>query len=332
MAELPNLPFVQVELDLLAFAAKNKLNATDLRVYMAMCHFSYDFYGKNYIIDVGYDAISKKAHAPRRNVIRSCLRMEDLGMLTKRGHNKAGCVMWELVWQSPAGRKARHEAAMKAGLDQVSECSPTPENGGVANRPPPSDAGVADRPPTESPIDHQQSRQSATLLSTSEVENKKPLTTTSQGGNPDPDPNPDADESLRNLEPKNRTILSYKQKVGVKSISDLIEGSARRQRQLLKDGASYEDLIAMQTHRHEQSVEKEEIDRMADKHANGTVHANGTTPAPSAVDDDEVPVELASNKQMAIREEVRSLVEDKKMPPPLRTAIRGDDDGDGSGS
>ena len=49
---------------------------------------------------------------------------------------------------------------------------------------------------------------------------------------------------------------------------------------------------------------------MAGKHANGTVHANGTTPAPSAVDDDEVPVELASNKQMAIREEVRSLVED----------------------
>ena len=70
MATMP--PFVQVELDLLAFAAKHKLNATDLRVYVGMCHFSYDVYGKNYIISPGYDAIGEKASVHRRNVIKSC--------------------------------------------------------------------------------------------------------------------------------------------------------------------------------------------------------------------------------------------------------------------
>ena len=314
------LSFFQIERSFIHFSKKH-LTFSDTRVYMAFCRFSFDRYGKNFIVSVGYDALANEAAVDPRSTKRSCKKMQKLGLLEKVGHSKAGCVMWKLVWQSPDGAEAVRAATMEAALKEGGGGSPTPAK-----------PAVAEHPPSKSHLSHPQSRTSATLLRTLEEEEEEHLTSTSQGGKPDPDPKPDADESLRNLEPKNRTILSYKQKVGVKSIRDLIEGSALRQRQLLEDGASYEDLIAMQTHRHEQAAEEEEIDRMAGKHANGTMHANGTTPAPSAVDDDEVPVELASNKQIAIREEVRSLVEDKKMPPPLRTAIRGDDDGDGGGS
>lgn len=306
------LSFFQIERSFIHFSKKH-LTFSDTRVYMAFCRFSFDRYGKNFIVSVGYDALAKEAAVDPRSTKRSCKKMQKLGLLEKVGHSKAGCVMWKLVWQSPDGAEAIRAATMEAALKEGGGGSPTPAK-----------PAVAEHPPSKSHLSHPQSRTSATLPRTLEEEEEEHLTSTSQGGKPDPDPKPDV--RVHDLSKSQRTILQVREMYGGKSLADVICERAAHAVELREAGVDLERQREMSEYRAEQADEEAQVQRLSGK------HTNGTTPAPSKVDDDEVPVELASNKQMAIREEVRSLVEDKKMPPPLRTAIRGDDDGDGSGS
>lgn len=333
-----SLPYIQAELDVLAFAAKHNLNATDLRVYLAMCHFSHGIYGKNYIISPGYAAIGKKAIVHRRNVIKSCLRMEELGMLKRRGYSKAGCVLWELVWQSPAGQKARQDEAWKVALDGVSERSQSADATGVADPPPPQTEMMVDPPPRKSRIDHQGSRGSATLLSTSEVENKKP-TSTHQGEEPEPDP----DTTGHNLSTRQRTILQVRQMNGGKSLTDVIAEKAVKARKLRAAGIDIEQQRAMSEHEAAEVEEEDHIRRVGGRPLNGTAQANRSPSAPVLVASgtDDVAATLVKQamdefdeQRAASRSEPESideisvrLAQEKKVPHPKRTPIRGIEDG-----
>ena len=129
------LSFFQIERSFIHFSKKH-LTFSDTRVYMAFCRFSFDRYGKNFIVSVGYDALAKEAAVDPRSTKRSCKKMQKLGLLEKVGHSKAGCVMWKLVWQSPDGAEAVRAATMEAALKEGGGGSPTPAKPAVAEHPP----------------------------------------------------------------------------------------------------------------------------------------------------------------------------------------------------
>ena len=266
------LSFFQIERSFIHFSKKH-LTFSDTRVYMAFCRFSFDRYGKNFIVSVGYDALAKEAAVDPRSTKRSCKKMQKLGLLEKVGHSKAGCVMWKLVWQSPDGAEAVRAATMEAALKEGGGGSPTPAK-----------PAVAEHPPSKSHLSHPQSRTSATLPRTlEEEEEEEHLTSTSQGGKPDPDPKPDV--RVHDLSKSQRTILQVREMYGGKSLADVILERAAHAVELREAGVDLERQREMSEYRAEQADEEAQVQRLSGK------HTNGTTPAPSKVDDEAGPDE-----------------------------------------
>ena len=280
MADIP--PFIQVERSFIRYAQKH-LTKSDMLVYIAICRFSFDRYGKNYIVHPGYDAIAKEAGIDRRTVLRSCKKLIDHGWLRKVGFNSAKCVMWELVKQSPAGIREARAAAMEAALQDGGGGSTTP-----------TETGVAAPPLSKSLSDHPQSRSPATLLRTPSEEQEETPVSTSQGGKPNPD------AQLHDLSQSQRTILQVKRENGGVPLTDLILSAAARSAQLREAGVDLDQQREMSNYRAEQLDQEAEVRRLSGK------HANGSTPAPIVVADDEVVVP-ADKVAGVIREGTRAL-------------------------